>query len=217
MAPPICPCAEDVHSKSSNEEDSYRQSDEVASDPPTLELFWGRYDLWLWKSLPPAEKDKQVAFKKDMVENKVKYEAACEAREAAWKKEAVELWRWARRRAEELYADGYFARKVKGARCLITAWRWDDKLQRATDEELMWASNQMARSFMLVRQQEADWYVKRCETEVVDLAMEEVDFLVEGEDDVLHGLAIHLEIMGVVRDHEIWVDDVVEELFLGGA
>ena len=38
---------------------------------------------------------------------------------------------------------------------------------------------------------------------VVDLALEEVDFLIEGEDDVLHGLAIHLEITGVVRDHEV--------------
>ncbi|KAE8810730.1 hypothetical protein D1007_12532 [Hordeum vulgare] len=37
----------------------------------------------------------------------------------------------------------------------------------------------------------------------MDLAMEEVDLLVEGEDDVLHGLAIHLEITGVVRDHEV--------------
>ena len=32
--------------------------------------------------------------------------------------------------------------------------------------------------------------------------MEEVDLLVGGEDDVLYGLAIHLEITGVVRDHE---------------
>ena len=39
--------------------------------------------------------------------------------------------------------------------------------------------------------------------EVVDLALEEVYLLVEGEDDVLHGLAIHLEITGVVRDHEV--------------
>ena len=38
---------------------------------------------------------------------------------------------------------------------------------------------------------------------VVDLALEEVDLLVEGEDDVLHGLAIHLEITGIVRDHEV--------------
>ena len=39
--------------------------------------------------------------------------------------------------------------------------------------------------------------------EVIDLALEEVDLLVEGEDDVLHGLAIHLEITGKVRDHEV--------------
>ena len=39
--------------------------------------------------------------------------------------------------------------------------------------------------------------------EIVDLALEEVDLLVEGEDDVLHGLAIHLEITGEVRDHEV--------------
>ena len=38
---------------------------------------------------------------------------------------------------------------------------------------------------------------------IIDLALEEVDLLVEGEDDVLHGLAIHLEITGEVRDHEV--------------
>ena len=65
----------------------------------------------------------------------------------------------------EVYEDGYFTRKVKGARRLIAAWRWADKLQRATDEELRWVPNEMARSFALVRQQEADRYVKRCEAE----------------------------------------------------
>ena len=35
------------------------------------------------------------------------------------------------------------------------------------------------------------------------MALEEVDLLIEGEDDVLHGLAIHLEITGKVRDHEV--------------
>ena len=91
--------------------------------------------------------------------------------------------------------------------------------------------------------------------EIINLALEEVDLLVEGEDDVLRGLAIHLEITGKVRDHEvigiestlhhplgtlhiadvehpimhldglrvlhhlsqIWVDDILEELVLGGA
>ena len=38
-------------------------------------------------------------------------------------------------------------------------------LRRATDEELRWAPNEMARSFALVRQQEAEQYVKRCEAE----------------------------------------------------
>lgn len=65
-----------------------------------------------------------------------------------------------RRRAEEVYEDGYFARKVKAARRLIAAWRWADKLQGATDEELRWAPNKMARSFALVRQQELDRYLK---------------------------------------------------------
>ena len=37
----------------------------------------------------------------------------------------------------------------------------------------------------------------------MDLALEKIDLLVEGEDDVLHGLAIHLEITGEVRDHEV--------------
>ena len=42
---------------------------------------------------------------------------------------------------------------------------WADKLQRATDEELRWAPNEMARSAARVRQQEADRYVKRYEAE----------------------------------------------------
>ncbi|KAE8796207.1 hypothetical protein D1007_28918 [Hordeum vulgare] len=41
------------------------------------------------------------------------------------------------------------------------------------------------------------------DTTVVDMAMEEVDLLVEGEDEVLYGFAIHFEITGVVRDHEV--------------
>ena len=112
--------------------------DEVAPDPPTLDWFWGQYNLCPWKSLPPAKKARQVAFKKEMAEEEARYQVACEAREVSWKKEAVELLGWARRRAEEVYEDG-FARKVKGARRLIAAWRWADKLQRATDEELWWA------------------------------------------------------------------------------
>ena len=56
-------------------------------------------------------------------------------------------------------------RKVKGAGRLVAAWRWADKLQRATDEELQWAHNEMATSFALVRLQEADRYIKRCEAE----------------------------------------------------
>ena len=71
----------------------------------------------------------------------------------------------ARRRAEQVYEDGYFARKVTGVGRLVAAWRWADKLQRAIDEELRWAPNEMARSFALVHQQEADRYVKRCEAE----------------------------------------------------
>ncbi|KAE8772972.1 hypothetical protein D1007_54941 [Hordeum vulgare] len=39
--------------------------------------------------------------------------------------------------------------------------------------------------------------------QVMDMDMEEVDLLIEGEDDVLRVLAIHLEITGVVRDHEV--------------
>ena len=37
----------------------------------------------------------------------------------------------------------------------------------------------------------------------MDLALDEFDLLVEGEDDVLHGFAIHLEITGEVRDHKV--------------
>ena len=70
-----------------------------------------------------------------------------------------------------MYKDGYFARKVKGARRLIAAWMWADKLQHATDEELRWAPNEMARSFARVCQQEADRYVKRCEAEVAEYCL----------------------------------------------
>ena len=126
-----------------------------------MDWFWGQYNLCLWKSLPPAEKARQVAFKKEMAEEEARYQAACEARDAAWKKEAAELWGRAHCRAEEVYKDGYFAGKVIGAGRLVTAWRWADKLQRATNEELRWAPNEMARSATRVRQQEADRYVKR--------------------------------------------------------
>ena len=136
-----------------------------------MDWFWGQYNLCLWKSLPPAEKARQVAFKKEMAEEEARYQAACEARDAAWKKEAAELWGRARRRAEEVYEDGYFARKVIGAGRLVAAWRWADKLQRATDEELRWAPNEMARSFARVRQQEADRYVKRCEAEEAEYCL----------------------------------------------
>jgi hypothetical protein len=70
-----------------------------------------------------------------------------------------------------VYEDGYFARKVKGAMRLIAAWRWADKLQCATDEELRWTPNKMARSSALVRQQEADRYVKRCEAEEAEYSL----------------------------------------------
>ena len=64
-----------------------------------------------------------------------------------------------------MYGDGYFARKVIGVGRLVTTWRWADKLQRATDEELRWAPNKIARLLARVRQQEADRYVKRYEAE----------------------------------------------------
>ena len=102
--------------------------DEVAPEPSTLEWFWGKYNLCLWKSLPPAEKARQVVFRKEMAEEEARYQAAYEAHDAAWKKEAVELWGRARRRAEEVYEDGYFARKARGARHLVAAWSWADKL-----------------------------------------------------------------------------------------
>src|SRR6266516_4843705 len=39
--------------------------------------------------------------------------------------------------------------------------------------------------------------------EIIDLTLQKVDLLVEGEDDVLHGFAIHLEITGVLCNHEV--------------
>ena len=61
--------------------------------------------------------------------------------------------------------------EVNGDGRLINAWRWVDKLQRATDEELRWAPNEMERSLALVRQQLADRYVKRCEAEEVEYCL----------------------------------------------
>ena len=106
MAPLVCPRADeessspkDAHSISSDE-DPYAPPDEVAPDPPTLDWFWGQYNLCLWNSLPPVEKVRQVAFKKEMAEEEARYQAVCEAHDAAWKKEAAELWGRARDRAE---------------------------------------------------------------------------------------------------------------------
>ena len=70
-----------------------------------------------------------------------------------------------------MYKDGYFTRKVIGVGRLVAAWRWADKLQRATDEELRWAPNEMARSFALFRQQEANRYIKRCEAEEAEYCL----------------------------------------------
>ena len=36
--------------------------------------------------MPPAEKARQVAFKKEMADEEARYQAACEARDAAWKR-----------------------------------------------------------------------------------------------------------------------------------
>ena len=38
---------------------------------------------------------------------------------------------------------------------------------------------------------------------IIDLALKKIDLLIEGEDDVLHGLVIHLEITGKVHDHVV--------------
>ena len=70
-----------------------------------------------------------------------------------------------------MYEDGYFARKVIGVGRVVAAWRWADKLQRATDEELRWAPNKIARLLARVRQQEADRYVKRCEAEEAEYCL----------------------------------------------
>ena len=79
----VCPYAdeesppEDAHSISSDE-DPYAPPDEVAPDPPTLDWFWGQYNLCPWKSLPPAEKASQVAFKKEMAEEEARNQEASE-------------------------------------------------------------------------------------------------------------------------------------------
>ena len=62
-----------------------------------------------------------MALKKEMAEEEARYQASYEARDAAWKKEAAELWGRACHRAKEVYEDGYFTRKVKGAGCLVAA------------------------------------------------------------------------------------------------
>ena len=108
-------------------------------------------------------------FKKEMAEEEARYQAACEAHDAAWKKER--RFGAGNRRAEEVYEDGYFARKVIGVGRLVAAWRWADKLQRATDEELRWAPNEMARSFVRARLQEADRHVKHCEAEEAEYCL----------------------------------------------
>ena len=105
-----------------------------------------------------------MAFKKEMAEEEARYHAS-------WEKEAVELWGQVRHRAEEVYEDGYFARKVKGAGRLVALWRWADKLECATDEELRWAPNEMARSFARVRLQETDRHVKHSEAEEAEYCL----------------------------------------------
>ena len=38
---------------------------------------------------------------------------------------------------------------------------------------------------------------------IIDLALDKVYLLVEGEDDVFHGISIHHEITSKVHDHEV--------------
>ena len=89
MSSPVCPCVdegspppEDTHSISSDE-DPYAPPVEVVPDLPTLGWFWGQYNLCLCKSLPLAEKARQVGFKKEMAEEEARYQATCEARDAS--------------------------------------------------------------------------------------------------------------------------------------
>ena len=96
MAPAVCPRAdkeslppEDAHSNSSDK-DPYAPLDEVAPEPPNFGLVLGQYNLFMWKSLPLGEKTRQVVFKKERAEEEAKYQAAFEARDVAWKKEAAE-------------------------------------------------------------------------------------------------------------------------------
>ena len=58
--------------------------------------------------------------------------------------------------------------RAKGAKRLTAAWRWADKLERATAKELELAPNEMAKSVARVRQQEADRHATRCEAEEAD-------------------------------------------------
>jgi hypothetical protein len=79
--------------KCSDEEDPFAPPDEVAPDPPTEDWFWGQYNLALWKALPPAERARQVAFKKECAEERARNLAAWNALSAAREKEELELWR----------------------------------------------------------------------------------------------------------------------------
>ena len=89
MVPLFCPRADEESPPredarlNSSDEDPYAPPDEVAPDPPTLDWFWGQYNLCLWKSLSSAEKARQLAFKMEMAEEEARCQGACEARDAA--------------------------------------------------------------------------------------------------------------------------------------
>ena len=103
MARPVCaqakeevPPREDM-AKCSDEEDPFAPPDEVAPEPPTEDWFWGQYNLALWKALSPAERARQVAFKKERAQECARDLATWNALSAASKKEELKLWRWSRR------------------------------------------------------------------------------------------------------------------------
>ena len=50
--------------------------------------------------------------------------------------------------------------------------------------------------------------------EIIDLALPKIELLIEGEYDVLHGFAIHLEITGEIHDQEMIALIIMLELLL---
>lgn len=149
-----------------------RAEEDVAPAPtPTMEELWDDYRIAMWEALPPAEKARRETTMKKEEERRAASQAAEEARKTKVMEIEMELWRQACARAEWEDEDARCnALDAFGSKRLIYAWKWVDRVYRATEEECRWAPSYMASMIARARRQVADRHLTICEAEEEEIS-----------------------------------------------